>query len=206
MPKAPKWISTGIYRTRELSEAECLDPRTWDITVEMDRLEKGALRIMRKHGGALQSDKTENGKRVRQWLPLPADAPPIAQRAKQLIFEIWTVRDDLNKLELKHPESVAQLGRLAFDAHQMGGRAQQVGGSRFEPAVGTGAKLRQENARAREGRTRERAPRNEKLRGEARRIKEGTPGMSQRSIARYLRNKFELKITDRQICNIIRTQ
>lgn len=109
---------------------------TRTILAEFDLLEKGAKRIIKAHGGTpgLKTRKGPDGRVIGgEWIPLPPSAPAEARRAKKLLFEIWSARDDYRKGKLED-------GMLS--AYRVGRRAEMVRVSQAEPAAKTGAKIR----------------------------------------------------------------
>jgi hypothetical protein len=172
MPIRTAENSTGIYRTitrkiewedgaklpqtkRDLNNLRELIDFFGDVNIHahLDGLEKGAKKIIKEHGGfpGLRTRKSRLAKGDRtEWFPLPPDAPPVATRARDLIFEIWSLRQDLKKLEASNPELAAQLRAIAYGAYVVGRRTEVVRVSAFEPAVRTGAERRRILAHARQ--------------------------------------------------------
>jgi hypothetical protein len=153
--------STGIYRTvterlewergpeltvklgptqRDIRDLKKLFPaEEFDIYVHLDRFERGAKRIIKTNGGFPGLRRTKDGG---EWFPLPEDASPIARRARELIFEVWSARDGMKELEAANPALVPQLEELAFELLRLGWRAQIVAVSPRENDARSGAKSR----------------------------------------------------------------
>ena len=214
MPKNASSISTGIYRTETISPGRKIrldaaafkDKSMAEKTVEqLHRIfQTGDFEYLQGpiHKEIFSLQKWANGAIEHYGGDPKAEA--ITRRTRELVHDISDLQERLSKLEEDHPAIALKLQALAYSAYRVGRRAEIVSVSRFEGAVKTGAKIRRAYANNREERTRTLAPRNEKLRNEARRMKEQRPDLSLNSIAKNLQTRLHPGVGTRQIRNIIR--
>ena len=155
--------------------------KDFDICAQLDGLEAGAERIIKDNGGFAGLRKNERGggewfplpsdapvvmERARGLLEKYKDASiprrdrsliakfrqyVILDRARRLIFEVWSVRDGLKKLEEHSPRMAVQVRNIAFNAYRLGRWTEVVGISPFEKDADSGRRGRRGAGKGRSG-------------------------------------------------------
>ena len=204
--------STGIYRQvtvrllqlgrkgqtrREASLAwrefrQYMDLAFPGILKELDRLEKAARAIIKSEGGTpgLWKEKLSDGRIRYERIHLPEGARPVASRARELIFAIWSARHYLRE---------GNIEAATWATYTVGRIAEMVRVSPFEPVVIRGAKVRAGQLEGRRKRAENYERNYARFQDEVDWLASAKPHLSYTEISRRVGSKAQFPVTGRTV-------